>query len=237
MAARQEKLAGKDLDDLYDLLDNGFLDEDVDFEKDLAALVIAVPQESRDFFSKKNFVFTSEDSLQLLQKLKYIVEDFSGDAEKFYSGFYGLLLDNLLPSKFEDETVTNILMTEAANHILIHLSGGSDIVSLQPPSKKLEHVHADRDFKSLQYIAGYIVHKMYTKFKFSNKYKSDHRHQTLSILKACKVEHDDSQTLVNLNDRGGLWKVNKKMQGIFIECENIFVLELVPFKHRLTVLL
>ena len=150
------------------------------------------------------------------------MEDFSGDAEKFYSGFYGLLLDNLLPSKFEDETVTNILMTEAANHILIHLSGGSDIVSLQPPSKKSEHVLADRDFKSLQYIAGYIVHKMYTKFKFSNKYKSDHSQQTLSILKACKVEHDDSQTLVNLNDRGGLWNVNKEMQGIFIECENIF---------------
>ena len=147
MAARQEEfIAGKDLDDLYDLLDNGFLDEDVDFEKDLAAL----PQESRDFFSKKNFVFTSEDSLQLLQKLKYIVEDFSGDAEKFYSGFCGLLLDNLLPSKFEDETVTNILMIEAVNHILIHLSGGSDIVSLQPPSKKSEHVLADRDFKCIQ---------------------------------------------------------------------------------------
>ena len=295
MAARQEEfIAGKDLDDLYALLDNGFLDEDVDFEKDLAALVIAesheanfccdecskvcktqrgltrhkntkhsssrsssgvpvssetiiekklqadvllrivnecaescfndlcLPQESRDIFSKKNFVFTSEDSLQLLQKLKYIVEDFSGDGEKFYSGFYGLLLDNLLPLKFEDETVTNILMTEAANHILIHLSGGSDIVSLQPPSKKSEHVLADRDFKSLQYIAGYIVHKMYTKFKFSNNYKSDHSQQTLSILKACKVEHDDSQTLVNLNDRGGLWKVNKEMQCIFIECENIF---------------
>ena len=175
------------------------------------------------FTSKNNFVFTSEDSLQLLQKLKYIKEDFSGDAEKFYSGFYGLLLDNLLPSKFEDETVTNILMTEAANHILIHLSGGSDKVSLQPPSsKKSEHVLADRNFKSLQYIAGYIVHKMYTKFKFSNNYKSDHSLQTLSILNACKVEHDDSQTLVNLNDRGGLWKVNKEMQGIFIECENIF---------------
>ena len=41
-------------------------------------------------------MFTSDDSLQLLQKLKYIVEDFSGVAEKFYSGFYGLLLDNLL---------------------------------------------------------------------------------------------------------------------------------------------
>ena len=110
-------------------------------------------------------------------------------------------------------------MTEAANHILIDLSGGSDIVSLQPPlSKKSEHVLADRDFKSLQYIAGYIVHKMYTKLKFSNKYKSDHSQQMLSILKDCKVGHDDSQTLVNLNDRGGLWNINKEMQGIFIEC-------------------
>ena len=63
---------------------------------------------------------------------------------------------------------------------------------------------------------------MYTKFKFSNNYKSDHSQQPLSILNACKVEHDDSQTLVNLNDRGGLWKVNKEMQSIFIECENIF---------------
>ena len=47
MAARQEEfIAGKDLDDLYALLDNGFLDEDVDFEKDLAALVIAESHEA-----------------------------------------------------------------------------------------------------------------------------------------------------------------------------------------------
>ena len=200
MAAQQEELiADEDLDDLYALLDNGFLAEDVDFEKDLAALVIAESHEAnfvvmsvpkfvklsgdlRDtkiqnstpvvvvvfefaakqllkrnyiqmycfglsmsvqkavsmisvylkrvqiFFRKKPCVFTFEDSLQLLQILKYIVEDFSGDAKKFYSDFYGLLLDNLLPSKFEDETVTNILMTEAASHILIHLSGGSDLL-------------------------------------------------------------------------------------------------------------
>ena len=47
MAARQEEFfAGKDLDDLYALLDNGFLNEDVDFEKDLAALVIAESHEA-----------------------------------------------------------------------------------------------------------------------------------------------------------------------------------------------
>ena len=47
MAARQEEfIAGKDLDDLYAILDNGFLDKDVDFEKDLAALVIAESHEA-----------------------------------------------------------------------------------------------------------------------------------------------------------------------------------------------
>ena len=41
MATLQEEfIAGEDLEDLYALLDNGFLNEDVDFEKDLAALVI-----------------------------------------------------------------------------------------------------------------------------------------------------------------------------------------------------
>ena len=63
MAARQEKLAGKDLDDLYDLLDNGFLDEDVDFEKDLAALVIAGITRSKFLFvmSVPKFVKLSGD--------------------------------------------------------------------------------------------------------------------------------------------------------------------------------
>ena len=47
MHARQEEfIAGKDLDDLYALLDNGFLDEDVDFEKDLTAPVIAESYEA-----------------------------------------------------------------------------------------------------------------------------------------------------------------------------------------------
>ena len=41
LATRQEEfIAGEGLDDLYALSDNDFLDEDVDFEKDLAALVI-----------------------------------------------------------------------------------------------------------------------------------------------------------------------------------------------------
>ena len=41
-------------------------------------------------------------------------------------------------------------------------------------------------------------------------------------MHACKVENDDTQALVNVRDRGGLWKVWKKMQDIFVECEILF---------------
>ena len=38
-------------------------------------------------------------------------------------------------------------------------------------------------------------------------------------MHACKVETDDTQAVVKFRDRGGLWKVCKKMQDIFVECE------------------
>ena len=181
-----------------------------------------LPEKTREKFSKQNLVFSSDDALQLLCKFQSILTNFNGDAEKFYAEFYGLLMVNLLPSKFEDVTLSNILLTEVANHVLIHLSGGSDIVSLQPTTSKLQTVLTDREINSLQYIAGYIIHKLHSKFKFSKNYKSEHNMQTVSILQACKVDCDDSQTYVNARDRGGLWKVNKQAQTIFIECEKIF---------------
>ena len=56
--------------------------------------------------------------------LKPIIEKYHGDAETFYLAYYGFLADNyLLPSKFEDDIVGIILLTEVANHMLIHLSG------------------------------------------------------------------------------------------------------------------
>ena len=41
-------------------------------------------------------------------------------------------------------------------------------------------------------------------------------------MHACNVENDDTQAFVNVRDRGGLWKVCKKMQDIFVECEILF---------------
>ena len=76
------------------------------------------------------FDFIDDDALELGKYLEPVVEDFHGDAEKYYMNFYSVNHENLLPQKFEgDITVTNILLPEIANHLLIHYAksgGGTD---------------------------------------------------------------------------------------------------------------
>lgn len=296
-------LAGEDLDDLFELLEGGFLDEDVDFNVELDAVITEVeayeevgypcqdcdkicksqrgltrhrnvkhttevtpeistnagpslpkltkeeqilkklhplklkvlitksaeiclgdqclPKSTREVF--RDFKVSNDDAVKLWEKLKPIIGKYNGDAEDFYANFYGLLKDNLLPSKFEDTTLSNIILTELANHVLIHLSGNDKVVD--SVTEAVTPI-SENEQKSLQYVAGFIVHKLYTKFRFSKKsQQSEFNKQAVSILQACKVDCDDSQTLINIRDRGGLWRVNKQIQELFRECEKMFRLK------------
>ena len=67
-----------------------------------------------------------------------------------------------------------------------------------------------------------FINSILSKFRFSKSSTNDYNSQCISILQACKIESDDSQTLVNARDRGGLWRVNKNMQDIFSKSECIF---------------
>ena len=140
-----------------------------------------------------------------------------GVAEKFYSYFYALFLNNLLLPKFDDKTLTNTLMSELANEILVHLSGCKHL-ELEPKDCSLP----EKELKTLQYLAGFSIHKLYTKFRFSRNSARAFHNQYCLILHACKVENDDTQALVNVCDRRWLWKVCKKMQDILMECEILF---------------
>ena len=62
-----------------------------------------------------------KDFLGLATINMYYYYYYYGNAEKFYTAFYGLLVENVFPLKL-DITSTNILMSEVANHILIYLS-------------------------------------------------------------------------------------------------------------------
>ena len=74
---------------------------------------------------------------------------------------------------------------------------------------------------------------MHSKFRFDKKCAGEFNRQCVSILQACKIDSDDSQTLVNDRDRGGLWKVNKNMQDLFTKCECIFRSKTAKFSVKI----
>ena len=96
-------------------------------------------------------------------------------------------------------------------------------VHYDKPKIKYDSVKlSERKLKSLQYLVGYVFHKLYSKFKFSKTKDCVYSKHCLSILLCCKVDSDDTQILINAKDLGGLWIVNETVQNIFIECEKIF---------------
>ena len=68
--------------------------------------------------------------------------------------------------------------------------------------------------QGLQYVVGHIFHKFYKKFRRVIPIQ-----ELLSILKSAKIEENNTQRLVNVKDRRGLWKVNNNTQKIFEICE------------------
>ena len=68
----------------------------------------------------------------------------------------------------------------------------------------------EKELKTLKYLAGFCIHKLYTKFRFSRNSARAFHNQYCLILHACKVENDDTKALVIVRGRGGLWKVCKK---------------------------
>ena len=80
----------------------------------------------------------------------------------------------------------------------------------------------DQEKQGLQYIVGHMFHKFYKKFRSNKNWQSSDIQEILAILKAGKVDDGDSQRLINVKDRGGLWKVGKATQKMFQICEITF---------------
>jgi hypothetical protein len=289
MAVSSDFLSGSDLDQLFDIIDGGFLDHDEEFNVELENILSEVPTdhevtqgypcdkckktyqssrglarhnhvkhnssicsditEEQQFLQKINpsslrvivvkcaeklgqnlcypqtlrdrfidFEFLISDAAELWNKILDVIGKYNGDAEKFYSLFFGLMSDNLLPKHFDDLGVSNTLMQEVANDVLIHLSGKNEEQNLLETKPTIH----EKEMRSLEYLAGFVIHKLFKKYRFSKNCNSVFNFQSCSILQACKIETDCNQTLVNARDRGGLWRVNAKMIDLFEQCELLF---------------
>ena len=115
---------------------------------------------------------------------------------------------------------SQLLLGELANHILNFLNK-SDEMGLSGENNQIDSF-PDQEKQGLQYIVGHLFHKFYKKFRSNKNWQSSDIQEILAILKAGKVDDDDSQRLINMKNRGGLWKLGEATQKIFEICEIAF---------------
>lgn len=112
-----------------------------------------------------------------------------------------------------------LLSTKVADCLIAH-SKQKD----ESPNPNIRTKLCDREMAGLQYIGGYVLHKLYS--KVNNVYNpTAHTEQTASILKAGKAEDlhvAGSQKLISSLNRGGLWVISKQAQTIFKRIEHNF---------------
>ena len=186
-----------------------------------------LPEDIRNMYD--SFEFGRQDAVDLWEILEPVNTRSHGDAKKICCSFYGLLQDNLLPNKFGgDITLASILLAKIGNHRSSSFSKSECKLHENPFSTP--KIISERDQKNLRYIAGYVVHKLYTKFKISKNKDSEYSKKCSSISLCCKTDSDSTQTLINSQVRGGSWRVDDSVQNNFVECEKIFCLSTLNFQ-------
>ena len=100
-----------------------------------------------------------------------------------------------------DITLTNILLPEVDNHILMHLS-----------TKKVNYDNPTIRYHSV--FTNYVLSSNFQKIKIVFIVNSVYQYYC--------ADSDDTQTLLNAKDRGGLWRVDETVENIFIECKKVF---------------
>ena len=80
---------------------------------------------------------------------------------------------------------------------------------------------SDEEKAGLQYIGGYVLHKLHTK----HAGESSESEQAISILKAGKLENQNAikcQRLASSLNGGCLWAISKNAQSVFERTEHYF---------------
>ena len=81
---------------------------------------------------------------------------------------------------------------------------------------------SEKELAGMQYLGGYVLHKLYKKIRNSKNFQADKSQQSASILLACKSDSNPSVKLVSALSRGGLWIINSTIQKIFMIAEKRF---------------
>jgi hypothetical protein len=172
------------------------------------------PDDYREQFN--NFIFTNDEAVELFHLFENVISDFEGDKECFYSQFFELCFDNDHIIKKLSTDHGTLLLHELANHVLHHLSGKKLDSSVE--AKTI----TEKERSGIQYLSGYVFHKTYCKLRMNKNYHTSvFLQQSAEILRQARVE-DESQRLISIKNRGGLWTLHKDVEKMFMEVENYF---------------
>ena len=182
------------------------------------------PRSLRDELRSYIFPKIGEDTTEFSELRKvYQVLAKNGDPEKFYAKFYSTIPLNAM-KYFEglSRNAATLLSTKLADRMLAY-SKEKGAVDASEMEVKLSL--SDKEMAGLQYIGGYVLHNLHNKHVNSKNWKSTESQQSISILKAGKVEDPTvkkTQKLISSLNRGGLWAITKRAQTIFLRTEYYF---------------
>jgi hypothetical protein len=172
--------------------------------------------EDRDCFI--NMVVTESEYLQVESFFLKEMHEFKGNAEKFYSSLHHKYTTESVAIKEIPKELYYLLLAELTTLCLNFLITKES--KLIGEDSNLEINLSEKDIRCLEYIAGYVFQKLYSKLRNKKMNDGAISAQWLDIILSSKTQ--DEQKLVDSRDRGGLWKMNKLVINIFSECEKKF---------------
>ena len=185
----------------------------------------------------KNFELSEEEAMISFQHVKNVIKKFDGDGEKFFPSSYNCVSGDKHDFPRLSRKCSVLLGYGVSNSILAHLNGQlkqdntnnniSTVIELNCKEKNI-----------VAYLSGYVFGTLYRRIRRSKTYSEESSVQCLSLLAAGKslfsATSSDTEILVNIKNRGGLWKVNSEVVQIFEVAEKYFRLSAVncPFKKN-----
>lgn len=152
--------------------------------------------------------------------LKTLYDDFSnsGNLDKFYSKYYATV--PLKSTNFFcglSRNAATLLSTKVADNLIAFCKKQKESSGTTNSTTSLK----EREIAGLQYLGGYVLHKLYKKHARDSCNESQ---QAMAILKAGKLEEtgDSGQKLIASLNRGGLWNITRPAQKIFLRIETLF---------------
>ncbi|PFX17371.1 hypothetical protein AWC38_SpisGene18314 [Stylophora pistillata] len=142
----------------------------------------------------------------------------SGNAERFYAAFYASIVLHA-SSHFVglSRNSATLLCSKVADCLLTHSKEKAETHTCEPLTKL-----SDKEKSGLQYIGGYVLHKLHNKHKQASKtLENDH---AISLIMAGKWDNPigEDQRLTTTLNRGGLWKITRNAQSVFERTEHYF---------------